>query len=173
MMIHAEIDSPLGRIHLAERDGVLCVVAFADWWDRQRAVLARRWGPIADSRDVASVGALTAYFAGDLGAIDALEVAAEGTPFQRRVWGELRRIPCGSTVSYGHIARAIGSPAAVRAVGAANGKNPIAIVVPCHRVVGASGTLTGYGGGLDRKRWLLEHEGVRLGVEAEQMRMPV
>jgi methylated-DNA-[protein]-cysteine S-methyltransferase len=103
--------------------------------------------------------AIAAYFAGDLAAIAALTVApAAGTPFQRLVWGALREIPCGQTRSYGEIARRIGKPAAVRAVGLANGANPIGVVVPCHRVIGSTGALVGYGGGVERKRWLLAHE---------------
>jgi methylated-DNA-[protein]-cysteine S-methyltransferase len=102
--------------------------------------------------------ALEAYFAGELEAIDPLATNAPGTDFQRDVWRALRRIPTGQTLSYGALAAKIGRPAAVRAVGLANGANPIAIVVPCHRVIGANATLTGYGGGLDRKRWLLDHE---------------
>jgi O-6-methylguanine DNA methyltransferase len=102
--------------------------------------------------------ALDAYFAGELTAVDAIQVATGGTEFQRRVWQELRKIPAGTTKSYGQIAASLGCPSASRAVGAANGSNPIAIVVPCHRVIGANGALTGYGGGLARKQWLLEHE---------------
>jgi methylated-DNA-[protein]-cysteine S-methyltransferase len=108
---------------------------------------------------------ITAYFAGDLRALDGLECATAGTPFQRQVWSALRAIPAGQTKSYSALAREIGRPHAVRAVGAANGSNPIGVVVPCHRVIGADGSLTGYGGGLERKRWLLEHEGVRCGDE--------
>jgi methylated-DNA-[protein]-cysteine S-methyltransferase len=100
---------------------------------------------------------LTAYFAGDLREFD-LPLEAPGSDFQRRVWRELRQIPFGRSISYGELARRIGQPAASRAVGRANGQNPISIIVPCHRVIGADGTLTGYGGGLDRKRWLLDHE---------------
>jgi methylated-DNA-[protein]-cysteine S-methyltransferase len=102
--------------------------------------------------------ALAGFFAGRVHAIDALPVHTGGTEFQRRVWAALRRIPAGTTTSYGQLAAAIGSPAASRAVGLANGSNPIAIVVPCHRVIGADKTLTGYGGGIERKRWLLDHE---------------
>ena len=102
--------------------------------------------------------ALARYFEGELDAIDALPVEAAGTHFQQEVWRALRTIPCGSTTSYGTLARQIGHPEAVRAVGAANGANPIAVVVPCHRVIGAKGSLTGYGGGIERKRWLLRHE---------------
>jgi methylated-DNA-[protein]-cysteine S-methyltransferase len=100
---------------------------------------------------------LAAYFAGERTAF-ALPLAARGTEWQRRVWAALLEIPAGKTATYGQVAGALGRPSASRAVGAANGQNPIAIVVPCHRVVGANGTLTGYAGGLDRKRWLLEHE---------------
>ena len=98
------------------------------------------------------------YFAGDLEAIDNIPVQTAGTAFQRSVWNELRRIPTGAPVSYGKLAQRIARPKAVRAVGLANGANPIGIVVPCHRVIGSDGSLTGYGGGLERKRWLLEHE---------------
>ena len=104
--------------------------------------------------------ALEAYFAGEITAIDSIPVHTGGTPFQRSVWSALREIPAGKTWSYSAMAIRIGSPKAVRAVGLANGSNPVGLVVPCHRVIGADGSLTGYGGGLDRKRWLLEHEGV-------------
>jgi len=107
--------------------------------------------------------ALEAYMHGDIGAIAELPVASVGTPFQRRVWRALRRIPAGSTTTYGELAKRIGHPTAVRAVGLANGANPIGIVVPCHRVIGSDGSLTGYGGGLVRKRWLLRHEGHEVG----------
>lgn len=124
----------------------------------------RRWGPDdtkgwrrSDGLFVEARSQLEAYFAGDLLEFD-LAIAPEGTPFQQRVWSALRAIPYGETVSYGDVARTIGEPKAVRAVGAANGRNPISIVIPCHRVVGADGTLIGYGGGLERKRWLLAHE---------------
>lgn len=104
--------------------------------------------------------ALEAYFEGELAALGALEVAfARGTAFQLEVWRALREVPCGTTWSYGQLAKHLGRPAAVRAVGLANGANPVAIVVPCHRVIGADGSLTGYGGGLPRKKWLLAHEG--------------
>ena len=106
--------------------------------------------------------ALQAYLAGDIAAIDDLVVETAGTPFQRAVWSGLRSIPAGQTLTYGALATRIGRPAAVRAVGAANGANPVGVVVPCHRVIGADGSLTGYGGGIERKRWLLAHEGVRV-----------
>jgi methylated-DNA-[protein]-cysteine S-methyltransferase len=100
---------------------------------------------------------LQAYFAGELLDFD-LPLAAAGTEFQLKVWKKLRGIPYGKTASYWDVAQAIGKPTATRAVGAANGRNPISIIVPCHRVIGKNGTLTGYGGGLDRKQWLLQHE---------------
>ena len=110
--------------------------------------------------------AIRSYFAGDLNAIDVLPVEPAGTPFQREVWRGLREIPCGTTVSYAKLAERIGRPSAVRAVGLANGSNPIPVVIPCHRVIGSSGSLTGYGGGIERKRWLLEHE-----KQARQLRL--
>ncbi|HYE45457.1 MAG TPA: methylated-DNA--[protein]-cysteine S-methyltransferase [Caulobacter sp.] len=102
---------------------------------------------------------LDAYFAGDLAALARIPTGAVGSDFQRSVWAELKAIPHGETRSYGALARKLGKPDASRAVGLANGSNPIAVVVPCHRVIGADGSLTGFGGGLPRKKWLLEHEG--------------
>jgi methylated-DNA-[protein]-cysteine S-methyltransferase len=117
-------------------------------------------GRLVEGRPVSAARrALEAYFGGDLHAIDAIAVRMAGTAFQREVWTALRTIPVGHTISYGALAAQIGRPRAVRAVGLANGANPIGIVVPCHRVIGADASLTGYGGGIDRKRWLLEHEG--------------
>ena len=103
---------------------------------------------------------IEAYFAGDLGVIDRIEVATGGTPFQQRVWRALRKITPGKTLTYGTLAARIGADKAMRAVGAANGANPVSVVVPCHRLIGANGSLIRYGGGLERKRWLLQHEGV-------------
>jgi methylated-DNA-[protein]-cysteine S-methyltransferase len=102
---------------------------------------------------------LSAYFAGELSALAGLTVLTGGTPFQRQVWAALRKIPIGKTTSYGALAQRIGRPNAIRAVGLANGANPVGVVIPCHRVIGADGSLTGYAGGLERKRWMLEHEG--------------
>jgi methylated-DNA-[protein]-cysteine S-methyltransferase len=158
------IRTPIGDVVLvADGEGQLRAVHFADGEERLLGALDRLYGrggyalePATDPSGLAS--ALAAYFAGDLGAIDRLPVETAGTPFQRTVWTALRDIRCGTTVSYSELARRIGRPAAVRAVGLANGANPVAVVVPCHRVIGADGTLTGYGGGLDRKRWLLAHE---------------
>lgn len=141
----------------------LRAIDWIDYDDRMRRLLTRHYGaqgvilnPAVQSSRHAS--ALAAYFAGNLGAIDSLMTATAGTPFQKRVWGALREIPAGQTVSYADLARRIGQPAAVRAIGLANSANPVGIVVPCHRVIGADGSLTGYGGGLERKRWLLDHE---------------
>ena len=157
----AEFHSPIGTIVLAVRDGTLTALVFAEGWPDRRARLVKRFGDVdlRGAADPAGVsGRLAAYFAGDLGALDAIAVDSGGTPFQRRVWAALRTIPPGETVSYQTLARRIGAPTAVRAVGAANGDNPVGIVVPCHRVIGADGSLTGYAGGIERKRWLLTHE---------------
>lgn len=127
-------------------------------WSLNR--LAREIGTPAQHDPGAAVEAVrqfSAYFAGDRAEFD-LPLAPHGTPFQREVWDELARVPPGQTRSYGQVAAAIGHPSASRAVGAANGQNPLIIVVPCHRVIGADGSLTGYGAGVERKRWLLNHE---------------
>ena len=156
-------ETPLGEL-LIVVDGEACLRAlgFTDHEPRIQHKLERSYGKDAfslEDRAVPRVArALRAYFAGELGAIDDLPVEARGTPFQRRVWAALREIPCGTTISYGELARRIGQPSASRAVGLANNANPVGIVVPCHRVIGADGSLTGYGGGIERKRWLLEHE---------------
>jgi methylated-DNA-[protein]-cysteine S-methyltransferase len=145
--------TPLGELRLsADEDGHLTEVHL-----RAPAALPRLDGPFTVAREQ-----LDAYFAGELSDFD-LPLAPHGTPFQRRVWDELTRIPFGETISYSELARRLGDPKLVRAVGLANGRNPIAIVIPCHRVIGADGSLVGYGGGLDRKRWLLDHEAVASG----------
>jgi O-6-methylguanine DNA methyltransferase len=138
---------------------------FADYENRMHRLLARHYGQVElTSRPSPSPAAqaIGDYLAGDLTALDDLKVATGGTEFQRQVWAALRAIPVGETVSYGRIAETIGRPKAVRAVGLANGSNPIAVVVPCHRVIGASGHLTGYAGGVERKAWLLRHEGAAI-----------
>lgn len=162
MLLIDEIPSPIGRIALAARAGRLCALEFG----RARLLreLAARFPgvPRRRTRNPFGVSAkLRAYLAGDLKALDRIPVETGGTPFQQRVWRALRRIPAGRTRSYGALARALGVGAAARAVGAANGRNPISVVVPCHRLIGADAALTGYGGGLWRKRWLLRHEGAR------------
>ena len=161
--------SPAGPIVIVASDAGLVAVDFGAPEDRLWAMLARRFAAVeaVPARDpLGASTALGSYLAGRLDAIDALPVDAGGTAFQRACWAALRTIPAGTTWSYRRLAAAIGRPAAVRAVGLANGANPVGIVVPCHRVIGADGSLTGYGGGLERKRWLLEHEGVLLRIGA-------
>ncbi len=150
------MDTPVGVLTIAS-DEAGCLHRLI--WE---SPVQRAATPASGGEASLPVRALEAYFDGELDALDALDVAKPGTPFQREVWAELRRIPCGQTISYAELAQRIGRPKAVRAVGMANGANPISIVVPCHRVIGANGTLTGYGGGLDNKRWLLVHEGALL-----------
>jgi methylated-DNA-[protein]-cysteine S-methyltransferase len=159
------MDSPVGGLLLFERDGRLCSLGWADREAELVTDLAQRFAgasvrPAADPGGF--VSCLSGYFAGELRAIDAIPVDTGGTDFQRSVWSALREIPVGRTTSYAALAERIGRPRAVRAVGLANGKNPIPIVVPCHRVIGKGGSLTGYGGGLERKRLLLVHEGALL-----------
>jgi methylated-DNA-[protein]-cysteine S-methyltransferase len=156
------LDSPVGELAIvADATGALRTLAFVERLTRQED-----WGAVTPvANPFGLTDRLRAYFAGELAAIDELPVAPEGTEFQRTVWLALRDIPCGETRSYGDIATKIGRPNAVRAVGLANGANPIAIVLPCHRVIGSNGSLTGYGGGLPRKRWLLAHESKALSFD--------
>jgi methylated-DNA-[protein]-cysteine S-methyltransferase len=144
------IESPIGKLLLAADDAGLSRVGFAEAQPNPAWTL----GGEALREAAAQLGA---YFAGDLQRFE-LKLNPAGTPFQLRVWEALRDIPYGETISYGELARRIGNPSASRAVGLANGANPIAVVVPCHRVIGSNGKLTGYGGGLDRKRRLLDLE---------------
>jgi methylated-DNA-[protein]-cysteine S-methyltransferase len=157
-------ETPVGEfVIVADQEGNLRAAAWTDHEERMRQSLRVQYGEdgfrVEAARDPNGLtSAISAYFAGELAAIDNLPVRTAGTAFQREVWSELRKISCGTTVSYGQIAERIGRPAAVRAVGLANGSNPICVVVPCHRVIGANGSLTGYGGGIERKRWLLDLE---------------
>jgi methylated-DNA-[protein]-cysteine S-methyltransferase len=170
-LLRDELDTPVGRLLvLTDESGAL----FAAGWLERPARAARslirfegdpRYTLSAATNPGGASQALRAYFDGELSALDALRVADFGTSFQRRVWTALRSIPCGTTISYAELARRIQHPSAVRAVGLANGANPVCIVVPCHRVIGANGTLTGYAGGLERKRWLLAHERALPAVE--------
>jgi len=149
------MDSPVGELLLRGRadDGALVALSMSPW--RRSSDLS---GCVRDDAALAdSVTQLREYFAGTRTAFD-LQLAPEGTPFQQEVWRALQAIPYGTTTTYGALAHTLGRPDAARAVGLANGRNPIGIVIPCHRVIGADGTLTGYGGGLHRKRWLLDHE---------------
>ncbi len=154
MKRHTVIDSPYGPLTLVADDGVLCGLYMAGQRHRppEETFGAPDDTPFAEAREQ-----LAAYFAGDLKEFG-LALRLDGTPFQRRVWEQLARIPYGETRTYGQLADVLGNPKASRAVGLANGRNPIAIIVPCHRVVGASGGLTGYGGGLERKQRLLDFE---------------
>ena len=158
------IASPLGTLLVVhDGDGRLRALDYPDYEARMQRLLRLHYGEDgytlrASPAPRALGSSLDAFFAGDLEAIDALAVCTGGTDFQRLVWAALRRIPAGATTSYGQLAATIGRPDAVRAIGLANGANPVVIVVPCHRVIGADGSLTGYGGGIERKRWLLAHE---------------
>jgi methylated-DNA-[protein]-cysteine S-methyltransferase len=158
------LDTPIGQLLIvADQTGNLRAVDWADHEPRMHRLLRLHYGengytlePASDPHGLTTT--MSAYFAGEIRAIESVPGQTSGTPFQRSVWRELREIPCGATVSYAKLAERIARPTAVRAVGLANGSNPIGIVVPCHRVIGSDGSLTGYGGGVDRKRWLLEHE---------------
>ncbi|MFF0079003.1 methylated-DNA--[protein]-cysteine S-methyltransferase [Streptomyces canus] len=154
MKQHTVIDSPYGPLTLVADDGVLCGLYMTDQRHRPPE---ETFGEPDDGWCKEAQDQLTAYFEGELKEFN-LEVSLHGTAFQRRVWEQLRRIPHGETRTYGELADALGNPKASRAVGLANGRNPIGIIVPCHRVVGADGSLTGYGGGLERKQRLLDFE---------------
>jgi len=164
------IPTPIGQaLVMWDAQGALRVFDWDGYESRMLRLLERHYGPVTPTSGKAPVllhNSLTAYFSGDLSAIDSLVCETAGTPFQRSVWAALREIPPGRTESYGALAARIGKPAAVRAVGLANGANPIGLVVPCHRVIGANGSLTGYGGGIERKRWLLQHEGAAFRLAA-------
>ncbi|MBX2850305.1 MAG: methylated-DNA--[protein]-cysteine S-methyltransferase [Phycisphaeraceae bacterium] len=153
-MHYTTYDSPIGPLLLIGRGEALCGLHFPE--GRYPVMIETDWfedaEPFADT-----CRQLDAYFAGELERFD-LPLAPSGTDFQLHVWEQLRRIPFGQTISYGELARRVGDPNASRAVGAANGRNPISIIVPCHRVIGADGSLTGFGGGIETKRHLLEHE---------------
>lgn len=161
-LILDRVASPVGEVQLVvDVGGAVRALDFHDYEDRLRRLLRLHYGAVVltEGRAPEAVRrAVEAYFAGDLAAFDAIRVETGGTVFQRAVWRALRDIPAGETRTYGQLAQAVGSPKAVRAVGLANGANPVGVIVPCHRVIGANGTLTGYAGGLERKRWLLAHE---------------
>ncbi|GHJ41394.1 methylated-DNA--[protein]-cysteine S-methyltransferase [Streptomyces sp. TS71-3] len=155
--LHTHIDSPYGRLTLVATGGALCGLYMTDQRHRPAEETFGAPGDPDDAPFRAVIEQLTAYFAGDLKEFD-LPLHLAGTPFQRRVWEQLLQIPYGQTRSYGELARTLGSAQASRAVGLANGRNPVSIIVPCHRVIGANGDLTGYGGGVARKRRLLDFE---------------
>lgn len=159
------IESRLGTIILISDGDRLCALDFADYETRMMGLLHKRYQSlelaeaIDDPQGFSSQ--VRAYLDGDYGSLDDIAVNAGGTDFQQLVWQGLRQIPVGTTVSYRELATKLGKPTAARAIGMANSLNPVAIVVPCHRVIGAKAKLTGYAGGLERKQWLLQHEGVR------------
>ncbi|MET9254636.1 methylated-DNA--[protein]-cysteine S-methyltransferase [Streptomyces sp. NPDC003717] len=157
MRHHTAIDSPYGRLTLIAEDDALCGLYMTDQRHRPAQETFGPRSPAQDPPFAETAAQLGAYFAGDLTAFT-VPLTLQGTPFQRTVWNALRAIPYGETRTYGELAAALGNPAASRAVGLANGRNPVGIIVPCHRVIGASGSLTGYGGGLPRKRRLLDLE---------------
>jgi|SRR5579863_950074 len=158
------IRTPIGgMLIIADEDGNLRATDWSDHEARMQRLLRLHYGEHgfrleADRNPNGLADAISSYFAGDIEVIDRLPVETGGTTFQRDVWRALREIQCGTTVSYAELAERIHRPAAVRAVGLANGSNPVGVVIPCHRVIGSDGSLTGYGGGIERKRWLLEHE---------------
>ena len=159
------IPTPIGDMILVAQDGVLLLLEFEDATGRvQREMKLRlknfELQPTTNPFGLTDI--IRDYYGGNIHAIDNILTDGGGTSFEKSVWAELRKIPCGSTVSYGHIARKLGDINMSRAVGTANGRNPIAIVVPCHRVIGGDGSMTGYGGGIHRKEWLLRHEGALL-----------
>ena len=159
------IPSAMGDLLVVTDGESLCALEFADCEARMMAHLQHHHGPICltpSSTPSEISQRVQAYLQGELDALQSVPVNPGGTAFQQQVWAALRQIPVGTTASYQDLATLIGNPAACRAVGMANGRNPIAIAIPCHRVIGSSGKLTGYAGGLSRKRWLLQHEGVPL-----------
>ncbi|WP_340645311.1 methylated-DNA--[protein]-cysteine S-methyltransferase [Phenylobacterium sp.] len=162
-LILDRLETPVGvALLVVDENGVLRAFDFADYETRMRTLMGRHYPRLDLTRGRAPEAlraAVTRYFEGDMDAFARVAWATNGTDFQRRVWEALCTIPAGETLSYKGLAERIGKPSAMRAVGLANGANPVAIVVPCHRVIGANGSLTGYGGGLPRKRWLLSHEG--------------
>jgi methylated-DNA-[protein]-cysteine S-methyltransferase len=170
-VVYDIVASPVGALLLTAEEAGLTSVRFEAG---RHLPAARDWRRADGARGEAArilaeaCAQLAAYFAGERRTFD-LPLAARGTPFEERVWEELRAIPFGRTTSYGEIARLLGDPRAARAVGTANGRNPLAIVVPCHRVIGADGSLVGFGGGVPRKRWLLEHEGALRAPDAVQL----
>jgi methylated-DNA-[protein]-cysteine S-methyltransferase len=150
------VSTPIGPLALDADDDGICLLSL----DGNPPLVSSAQSRAARAHLTDAAHQLGEYFDGRRTSFD-LPLAMRGTPFQLRVWAALEHIPFGETISYGELARRVGAPGAARAVGLANGRNPVPIVVPCHRVIGADGTLTGYGGGLDRKRWLLAHESGR------------
>ncbi len=165
------IDSALGKLLVVSDGQRLCALDYADCETRMLTLLKRRytdvqWQEMVDPQGFST--AICAYLAGDVASIDDIPANPGGTDFQQQVWSALRTIPVGAVRTYSEVAAQLKRPTAYRAVGMTNALNPIAIVIPCHRLVGMNGALTGYAGGLERKRWLLQHEGVQVTNEAVQ-----
>ena len=161
----SHVPSPIGELLLVSQRDALGALDYADCEQRMLTLLKRRYGAFCLTKDGGYSqykAQLQSYFAGSYAALDTIPIAPRGTPFQQRVWNALRSLPSGTVMTYSELATNLGNPQGARAVGLANALNPIAIVIPCHRLVGANGSLTGYAGGLERKRWLLKHEGVEL-----------
>jgi len=160
------LPTPIGTALLVtDAGGVLCALDWDEHEPRMKELLRLQYGAVtlSNARAPAEIRtALTDYFRGDLDRLKAIKWRVAGTPFQRKVWTALPKIPAGTTMSYGALAAQLDMPRAMRAVGHANGSNPLSVVLPCHRLIGAGGSLVKYGGGLERKRWLLAHEGVEL-----------
>ena len=160
------LETPIGvALLVTDSNGALRALDWEDYEPRMKELLRLQYGPVvlqdrSSPRDIRA--ALSGYFKGDLDRLSTIKWTVAGTPFQRKVWTELAKIPPGTTMSYGALAARLDAPKAMRAVGHANGSNPISVVVPCHRLIGANGSLIKYGGGLERKRWLLAHEGVTI-----------
>jgi len=156
------VRSPLGTLTIVAADNALCALAFPVARSRMLARISSRFPRVALKRRRDPNGYATrvhAYFSGDFGALDGIAVDCGGTSFEEQVWKALREIPAGTTTTYRELAEVVRRPAAVRAVGLANARNPVCVVIPCHRIIGSDGYLKGYAGGIWRKRWLLEHEG--------------
>ena len=171
------LQTPIGTAFVvADADGVLRALDWEGYEARMRELLRLQYGEVTlkDARSPEELkAALTGYFRGDLDRLNAVKWRVSGTAFQRKVWMALPEIPPGTTMSYGAFAARLDMPRATRAVGHANGANPISVVVPCHRLIGADGSLTGYGGGMERKRWLLQHEGAALRPRSKKRPMGV
>jgi methylated-DNA-[protein]-cysteine S-methyltransferase len=165
-LIRSWLETPVATLQIiVDPDDVLRVLDFDNDSPRTRRLMAIHYGdvPVVEGETPPAIrAALDRYFAGDMAALADIPWRVAGTDFQRQVWQALTEIPAGETRTYSQQAARIGRPTAVRAVGLANGANPVGIVIPCHRVIGSGGSLTGYGGGLERKRWLLAHEGVQI-----------
>jgi len=172
-LCHDSLDCPIGRVVLVSDGTYVRALFFDDYLDGMKAWLRRMYGT-DETSEVQNPGGATdrlrAYFDGEVSALDDIAAEPAGTAFQKTVWNALRSIRVGTTVSYRDLALRVGNPTATRAVGLANGANPISLIFPCHRVIGADGSLTGYGGGIHRKRWLLQHEGAL--PRATQLSLP-